>query len=142
MRVSTPLVFGDGTVQTTAALEARTRTTATFTTASLAPNARSSGTITMAPGYRLYRLQTDRLARVRLYDTLVHREADVARAAGTDPTGDHGLVLDYVTTSTATLTLSPLVDGFADSAAVPITVDNLDNATGTITVTLTYLRTE
>ncbi len=140
MRIGDALLFADGTSQTTSGMPSRT--SATYTTASLAAGARESGVVPMAPGYRLLRLRTDRLARVRLYATAAHRDADAARAIGTDPTADHGLALDYVTTATSVLTLSPLVDGFADSAAVPITVDNRDAAAGTVTVTLTYVRTE
>ena len=76
-----------------------TRQTTTFTTASLAANAGESGTLTLAKGYRLLKLMTTRPARVRLYTTAAKRDADVARPIGTAPTGDHGCLLDLVTTA-------------------------------------------
>jgi hypothetical protein len=123
------------------------RTTATKTTASLAAGAREAGTVVLGWGFRVYKLSTNRPARVRLYDTVAHRDADLARAAATEPTGDHGVLLDYVTQAGAlAATLSPLVDGFDGDAtldmAIPITIDNLDSVTGTVSVTLTYVRTE
>jgi hypothetical protein len=101
----------------------------------------------MEAGYRVLRLATNRAARVRLYTTTAKRDADTARAVGVTPTGDHGLVLDVVTTSgVLALDLSPTVDGWDAKAtpdgAIPIRVTNLDNVTGTVNVTLTYLRTE
>lgn len=125
-----------------------TRTTASITTASLASLAAESGTVTLAKGYRLLQLQTDRPARVRLYTTAAKRDADAARALGANPTaGDHGLMLEVVTaTGVLTLDLSPTVDGFngdtTPSSTVYYAVTNLDTATGTVTVTLTWVRTE
>ncbi len=123
------------------------RTTANATTSSLAAGASdSTTTITMAVGFRLLAIQTSRPARVRLYNTTAARTADLARAVATDPTSDAGVILDHVTTDTAVHNLSPLVDG-VNTETVPVTtiamtVTNNDVSTGTVTVTLTYIRTE
>ena len=125
----------------------RVRSTATYTTASLVFQASEFGLIQLTVGYRLYAMTVSRLARVRLYDTVAHRDADVARAPGVRPLDDHGLMFDYVAASVAqqNVTLSPVVDGFDGQSTptgnVPITVNNL-GATGTVAVTLTFLRTE
>lgn len=123
------------------------RTTSTANTASLGPGLSDSATtIPLAPGYRLYRVQTSYPARVRLYESTAARDADLARPIGTDPASNTGVVLDYVTPSNAIYNLSPLVDGAnldtTSSSDIPMCVTNLDAATRSIAVTLTYLPTE
>jgi hypothetical protein len=84
---------------------------------------------------------------VRLYETAAARTADLARPVGTDPAADAGVTLDYVTTAAgAVYPLSPLVDGAdldaSPDASIPMTVTNNDTTTGTVTVTLVWLRQE
>jgi len=124
-----------------------TRATASLVTASLASNAAASGTVTLANGYRLLRITTSRASRVRLYTTAAKRDADVNRSVGTDPTGDHGLMLEFVSTATLLAAdLSPTVDGFDGKATpdgvVPYRVTNLDVSAGSVTVSFVWLRTE
>ncbi len=121
-----------------------TRGTIAITTDSLADAATQNGTATMFAAYRLLTIQTDRVARVRLYTTTTARDADTARAFGTDPTGNHGCMFDFLTqTGTLTWDLSPMVDGFVSSGtAVPYAITNLSGATSTVAVTLGVLRTE
>jgi hypothetical protein len=123
------------------------RSTATYTTASLVTLASEMGAVTISKAYRLFAISTNRPARVRLYTTSAKRDADITRAVGTSPTGDHGLMLEFVTAaSLLSADLSPTVDGFdgkiTPDGAIPITVTNQDTATGTVTVTFTYIRTE
>lgn len=123
------------------------RLTATVTTPSIPIAGSWSGLIDMAIGWRLYRVTTNRPARVRLYGTTARRDADAARPIGTDPSGDHGLLFEYVTTAgTLTQSLSPLVDGasFEDTptSAVPVTIGNNDSSAGVVTLTFIYVRTE
>lgn len=121
------------------------RTTATLTTASLADGATANGTLAMQPGYRLLKIETDVAARVRVYDSTTSRTADASRAIGTDPTAPHGVILDFVTTaSVLSWWLNPLVDGYTADASttVPVAVTNLSGATDTVTVTLTWVRSE
>lgn len=124
----------------------RVRTTATYTTASIADLAEETGTITMKKGYRLLRIQTDKASRVRIYTKAAARTADAARAIGTDPTGDHGLIMEYVATAAVNVGLSPIVEGFNDETVpantIPIAIQNRSGSTGTITLTLTYIETE
>ena len=84
---------------------------------------------------------------MRLYTTAAKRDADAARALGTDPTGDHGVILEVATSADLLgLDLSPLVDGWdgkdEPDGEIPITIDNLDASAGTVTATFTWLRTE
>ena len=123
------------------------RTTASVTTASLATGALSKTTIALARSYRLFKITTDKAARVRIYATAVQQTADEARAIGVDPSGDHGLIFEFVTTSLLlSSVLSPFVDGASmettPSANIPITITNLSGATGTVKVDLTFVRTE
>lgn len=125
----------------------QTRTTATITTASLAANVSEAGTVTLANGYRLLSITTNRPARVRLYTAVGYRNADASRAIGTYPTGDHGLVVEYITASgLLSAVLSPVVDGY-DSKATPdgtaaYQITNLDSGAGVVTVSLLWIRTE
>lgn len=123
------------------------RETAIYTTESLTDDAEETGTVTLAKGYRLLRIATDVPARLRVYTTAAKRTADATREIGTDPEGDHGVVLDLVTTADLLAAdLSPTVDGWnnetAPSTSIPIAVQNLSGATDTVSVTFTFIRTE
>lgn len=124
-----------------------TRATAAVTTGSLASGAQASTTIALAVGYRLYSIITNRPARVRLYTTTAKRTADVTRPIGTDPSGDHGLVLDFVFDALVLgADLSPMVDGVdlkgSPDGQIPVSIQNLDTVAGAVTVSFTYVRTE
>jgi len=96
---------------------------------------------------QVYVLATNRAARVRAYSTSAHRTADAARAAGTDPTGNHGLLLEVVTTAAMlSIDLSPPVN-LVNLDGTPVTtiyfaVTNLDTGTGVVTTTLTVRQAE
>lgn len=110
-------------------------------------NETEQGTIDLTPSYRILAVQSDYPARVRLYTTSAKRSADVNRAIGTDPTGDHGLMMEVVTaTGLLSLNLSPTVDGFnGDTPSSDLIYYNVTNLSGTprmIKVTLTWLQTE
>lgn len=114
-------------------------------TTSLAQGANWTGTVTLKPGYRLLKIQTDVPARVRVYDSTTSRTNDTSRPAGTDPTGAHGVILDFLTTAvTLTWWLNPVVDGYTTDGTdtVPLLVTNLAAGTNTVTVTLTWTRSE
>ena len=116
---------------------------ATYTTASIADDAEETGTLTLAKGYRLRTISCDEPCRVRVYTTAAKRTADAARAVGTDPTGDHGLIFEFVATEDLLAAdLSPLVDGFCASSSVPVAIQNLSGGADTIAVTFTYVQTE
>lgn len=124
-----------------------TRATATATTVSLATGAADTTTaITLSKGYVLYSIQTSRKARVTLYETAAAMAADATRAVGTDPASSAGVVFDYVTAAAATTySLSPPPVGVnlesVPSTSISMRVTNADT-TGTVVVTLIYVRTE
>lgn len=124
------------------------RASMNFSTASLAANASENDDVTTLPRQaKLYSLATNRPARVRAYSTSAHRTADASRAAGTDPTGNHGCLLDIVTTSgVLSIDLSPMVDVCNLDSPVAdkiyFAVQNLDTGAGVVTTTITYRRAE
>lgn len=124
------------------------RATATATTSSLAPLATDgTTTITLSKGYVLYSIMTSRKARVELYGTAAALTADSARPVGTAPAIGTNLVLDFVTAAAATVyPLSPRVVGSNDetvpSTTISMAVTNEDSTTGTIVVTLVWLKVE
>ena len=121
-----------------------TISTAVKTTASIATGATETGTLTIAQGYRLLKIETDKAARVRLYTTTTGRDADISRPFGTvTPDINNGVMFDFQTTSeNLSDDVNPQVDGYVSTGtAIPITITNLNGSTGTVTVTLTYVRT-
>ena len=111
-------------------------------TASLATGAAEEGTVTLAKGYRILRLDVDRAARVRFYTTPAKRLADVGRPLTDDPTGDHGVVFEGVTTpSLAGFDTSPVPQGYSmepvPSASIAYRINNLGGA-GAVTVDLVW----
>ena len=139
---------GNGTWQTPSG-GLQSRQTASFGTTSIAAGTEVSGTVTLAKGFRLMKVLAYRPSRLRFYTTTAKRDADVSRPIGTDPTGDHGLIFEFVVTSAMALTnidLSPLVDGFdgkvTPDGVIPYRITNMDSSFGAVSVELTYIRTE
>ena len=122
------------------------RATATVTTASLANNASETGTISMAKGYRVLHIVTDRACRVQLYGNAASRTSDASRTWGTDPTEGIQVPLDYRTAGAVDEDLNWPTDGYnteaSPSTAIPYRITNLSGSTHTVTVTLTYQQTE
>jgi hypothetical protein len=102
--------------------------------------------VELYPSVRLYRIATNRPARIRLYPTESMRNADVFRSLGVKPTGNHGRLLEVVTAvNLLELVLSPAVDitsvdPFNSQFYTSIT--NLDSVSGAVAVTYHYFRTE
>src|SRR3954453_15783770 len=117
-------------------------TTSTF----LDPTQTQSRTVTMYPSVRLYKIMTNRPARVRLYPTTLMRDADLYRAIGVAPRGNHGRYLEVVTASDMPeLILSPAVDitsADAFNSDFYVSVTNLDSVAGAVVVTYSFFRTE
>ena len=114
----------------------------TFSAAALANNATTSNTVNIASRYQLLQITTSHPCRVRLYTSTAKRDADLTRSIGTDPTGNHGLIFEFISTANLlSADLSPVVDGFADTAAIPYSITNLSGATQTITVMLNHVKT-
>lgn len=112
----------------------------------IAPSATELDVFTASPGLRLYRIVTNRPARVRAYPTEEFRDADLSRPIGTKPHGNHGRLLEVVTTpDMLDLTLSPAVDFQSKEAFFSdyyVSITNLDSVAGAVVTTYHYIRTE
>jgi len=85
---------------------------------------------------------TDRPARVRVYATVAHRDADLPRSMGTPVTGDHGLMLELITaTGALDFHLAPPPEVHTDTPDIPFSVTNLGTA-GAVIMDITYIQTE
>ncbi len=123
------------------------RKTVTYTTAALADGSGESGTVIMAKGYKVLRVETDRACRVRLYTTTAKRDADVSRLATDDPLGDHGCIAEWITLAILlSVDCAPEMIGAnmeaAPVSAIAIRVENLSGAAHTVAVTLTFQEQE
>lgn len=101
-----------------------------------------------AAGGHILMLSTNKRARVRVYGDAMARTADLARGNATDPSGDHGVQLDYMATTTASggiFRVTPVVDSY--NLDVPpantfyLNVYNYD-LTGNVIVAFLYVPTE
>lgn len=122
------------------------RAAVVLVTASLADLANEAGTVAIARVFGLLKVQADRACRVRLYSTVAFAAADLARAIGTDPVGEHGCIAELVFTGAATLVMSPAALGAnaeaSVSTAIAYNVQNRSGGASTVTVTLTHLPLE
>lgn len=140
----------DGTTdQTTLDYKARhVRSNYTVTSITLANNAvDSTQSVAIGKGCFVLRIETSAPAWIRVYSSAAHQTADLSREQTTDPTGEHGVLLEAITTiSNLTLDLSPAAICYsleaAPGATVPITITNLSGGTSTITAILTVLPLE
>lgn len=123
-----------------------TRTTFEHITESLAADATESESIDVQPGWRAFKITTDRPARVRVYRTEDQRDDDLTRPVGQRPVGNHGRLLEVVTTDTILeIDLSPAVDFMSDvtgQSTYYTAIQNRDSVEDVVTVTFDYVRTE
>lgn len=111
-------------------------------TSSLADKAHSKIKVDLGSSevFLLLKATADKPCRVRAYATTAQRDADESRAPGTDPTGDHGVLMDVRLVAgslTMVLTPAPAVFCLTDFGEVPMTITNESGSTGVVTVVLT-----
>lgn len=110
------------------------------------PSALQLADLELYPSVRLFKIGTDRPARVRLYPSEAFRSSDANRPIGTRPRGNNGRLLEVVTTSSMLeLVLSPVVDLVSDASDSPLfysTITNLDSVEEEVVITYNYIRTE
>lgn len=112
----------------------------------LDPQEEKKDVLELYPSVRLYKIRTNRPARVRMYPTAPMRDADAGRGIGIKPRGNHGRLLEVVTSwDLIELILSPAVDITSVDAFDSeffTTVTNLDSVAGAVVVTYYFFRTE
>jgi hypothetical protein len=116
------------------------------TSSLLQPNQLEARVVTLYPSVRLYKIATNRPARVRMYPTEDMRAIDELRSIGTVPKGNHGRLLEVVTApGLLELILSPAVDVTsvdAFNSDFYVSVTNMDLVAGPVVVTYSFFRTE
>jgi len=117
-----------------------------WTSALLQPQQLEQDVIELYPSVRLYKIATNRAARVRMYPMIDMALNDGGRPIGQKPTGNHGRLLEVITTPTLLeLILSPAVDITtvdAFNSEFFTAVTNMDSVAGGVVVTYHYFRTE
>lgn len=114
------------------------------TITSLEPNSSSFATIELGRSFRVLGVTTNVPSRVRLYSTEAQRLNDLSRPIGAPVSGNHGLILEYVSDQAhLSSMLSPQAEGSSLEAIptpqIPMTIQNRSNAVANVTVTLTSL---
>jgi Major tropism determinant N-terminal domain/Collagen triple helix repeat (20 copies) len=119
------------------------RTTEVIVLNSLAANAEIEVDLPLFVGVRILRVQSTKKARIRAYADDTYRDADAPRLVGVDPTGDHGVLLDFNLDTDLDIWTSPVPELYTTdgSSTQRLLVKNQDLTTG-LTVTLTYVRNE
>ena len=125
---------------------AYTRTSTTINTSTITAGANLTTTVTLAAGYRILNITSNKRARIRMYTTAAKQTADLSRPITTAPTGDHGLAFEFIATPTLLSSdIVPAVDGYGRNAPydiIPVTITNTDTTNQAISITLTWIRTE
>jgi hypothetical protein len=125
---------------------AYTRTSSTINTSTITAGANLTTTVTLAAGYRLLNISSNKQARIRMYTTAAKQTADLSRSITTPPTGDHGLAFEFIATPTLLSSdIVPAVDGYGRNTPydiIPVTITNTDTTNQAISVTITWIRTE
>lgn len=130
-----------------ASISGPTRSTSTYTSASLAAAATETGTITLPRSCELYKISVSYPARIRLYHSDAYRTADASRAVGVIPAGDHGMFSEIVAPagSSYTFPILPIHDFIAlddVSTTAYISITNLDTVSRVIAVTYSIMSKE
>jgi collagen type II alpha len=122
-----------------------TRTTVSGTTSSIAAGSGEDMSLATAEQFNLIKCVVDQPdIRVRLYASTAFRTADLSRPIGTVPTGEHGLLFEFVSTAALqSLWLSPVAVCYLTSGTdVYARIDNGGVAAAVVNLTLTWLRIE
>lgn len=115
----------------------------THTTAELADQTSETGLLTALHPFIVNGISTTVPARIRVYKSTAQRDADLNRAIGTDPSGDHGLLLEAVTTAgQLSWQVSPGVYVPVAVPQVPVTVTNLSGGSTAVVVNFTAIAME
>jgi hypothetical protein len=130
-----------------AAVGSPARGDVSVTTASLADGATQTGVITLGKSSLILKFTGSCACRIRLYSTAAYRTADAARPPGTDPTGEHGVMLDIVLPAgNLTWDLSPLAavtnDDGPPISDIYYAIQNKSGAAAAVTATLTRITLE
>lgn len=124
---------------------AASRTTELYEAGTLADLATEDGVIEIGKGIMFLRIEASHACRVRIYSTAAYRTADAAREIGTDPVGEHGVVLDAnIEAANLVLDLNPIPIGFnmdtVPEATLYLAIQNRSGGSADIDVTFHYVQ--
>jgi hypothetical protein len=125
------------------------RTSSSVNIAGISSGSTVTGSIVLANGFIVYQLSTSDIARVRLYSSASYRNNDVTRSISQTPTGEHGLILDVVTSGNVNFLnydLAPMPFG-ADLSPTPngqiaYSITNLTAGTLNLTSSVVFVPLE
>jgi len=136
----------DGTASVTAGSGLSSRVTASITTVSLAPGAKTTATIVGFKSYALLSIESSTGSWVTVYSSTATKTADWNRSITVDPTPGSGVVAEAISTQLGKVLFTPAVMGFSSEATpttdIPVKIYNNTTVTAAITVTLTLLKLE
>jgi len=115
-------------------------------TITVAAGAEASVNLALATGFTIWKITTDKAARIRLYSTTADRTADTSRSASTAPTAGVGLITEVITTaSLLSVPMTPPQSGASlespASSDIPALIKN-NGATSDVVLTITWTRAE
>lgn len=114
--------------------------TATITATALGSDAMQDGTVTMSSVHSVLAIASDADVRLTLYASSAYRAADDGRPISTDPSGDHGVILDAEIYSETLLSI-PQAGGYVPgSNDIAYRLTNLENSASDVTATVTYCK--
>jgi len=120
------------------------RNVVSVTTDTLTSGSEQTGSVTLGKVFNLLNVSTSIDSRIRLYTTPAFRNADQSRGVGTDPTGEHGIIVDLVLTgSYHDWQLSPIPVGAnlesTSSTEIAYTIQNRTADSSAVQVDFTRL---
>jgi len=117
--------------------------TAIITTAALVPGGAQTGSVTMAAEVSVTRIQTNRAARVRIYESAATRDADIARPLEVRATEESGQIAEVITTDTVLdIQFNPDANGTSANGSKTLfyTIHNLDAILGAVEATVHFIQ--
>jgi hypothetical protein len=110
---------------------------------SIAPNDNHTGDAVLFNTSIILTISTNSPLRVRLYVDTLSRDNDLLRPIGTDPIGNHGLLLEFVSTNSLLFQfLSPAIIAYAAdsySDTLPFSITNLGSSNANASFFLEYI---
>ena len=115
-------------------------------TVTVAAGAEASVDLTLHTAFNLWKIETNKAARIRIYTSAAERTADTARAVGVAPAEGAGLITEVITTGALlTVPMCPAQIGAnletTPSGSIPALIKN-NGTSNNVTLTITWSRAE
>ena len=115
-------------------------------TVTVAAGAEASVDLTLHTAFNLWKIETNKAARIRIYTSAAERTADTSRAVGVAPAEGAGLITEVITTSgLLEVPMCPAQIGASlettPSSSIPALIKN-NGTSSNVTLTITWSRAE